>query len=380
MTVEQASEPGRDGSASLDERLRDMIRREGPITFDRFMAAALYDPVEGFYAGLPVGPEGHFWTSPHASPAFGRLLAVQVDELWDLLGRPSPFAVVELGAADGTLARQLLPALSVELRRAVRYLPVEPGAAGRERLEALAAEETGVLAPIADVADAGPVGAGCVVANEVLDNVPFHRLAGTPSGVVELFVGLDGDRFVTATGPPSSTRLVELAGRPGPGEERVASPAALDLVDRAAGLLDRGYLLFLDYASTAESVVHGYRAHRVVGDVLDAPGSRDITAGVDLDALTGHARARGWSVWGPVSQRELLESLGIGRFEEDALRAQQAALDERRGLDAVRLYSERNRLRLLTDPGGLGGLQAVCIGVGTDRGPRWATDAEGTSD
>ena len=107
-------------------------------------------------------------------------------------------------------------------------------------------------------------------------------------------------------------------------------------------------------------------------NVLDAPGSRDITAGVDLEALVSHARGRGWSVWGPVSQRELHEALGIERFERDALRAQQAALDDRRGLDAVRLYSERNRLRLLTGPAGLGGLQAVCVGVGTDRAPRWA--------
>jgi SAM-dependent MidA family methyltransferase len=217
-----------------------------------------------------------------------------------------------------------------------------------------------------------------VVANEVLDNVPFHRLVGTPDGVAELFVGLDEDRFVAVPGPPSSPGLVELAGVPKPGQERVASPAALDLVDRAAALLDPGYLLLLDYAATSDSVVHGYRGHRVLGDVLDAPGTRDITAGVDLDALARHARDRGWSVWGPVSQGELLEALGVRRLEEEALRAQQAALDERRGLDAVRIYSERNRLRLLTDPAGLGGLYAVCLGVGIDRGPRWATGGGAT--
>ena len=374
MTVEQVSDAGPSASAPLDQRLRDEIRGEGPITFDRFMAAALYDPDGGFYAGLPVGAEGHFWTSPHASEVFGRLIGAQVEEFWDLLDRPDRWTVVELGAADGTLARQLVPALSDELRRAVRYLPIESGRAGRERLEALAAEEAAVLPPLADVADATPAGSGCVVANEVLDNVPFHRMVGSPSGVVELFVGLEGDRFATVPGPPSSARLLELAGTLAPGEERVVSPAALDLVDRAAGLLDRGYLLFLDYAATADSVVHGYRAHRVVGDVLDAPGSRDITAGVDVDALTRHARDRGWSVWGPVAQRRLLQALGIERYEREALRAQRLALDERRGLDGVRAYSERNRMRLLTDPAGLGGLQAVCLGVRTDRGPRWATE------
>jgi SAM-dependent MidA family methyltransferase len=98
-------------TARLAERLRHRITASGPITFAEFMEWALYDPEEGFYARLPVGEQGHFVTSPHLSPVFGRLLARQVAEFWELLDRPSPFDVIEVGAGDGTLARQILGAL-----------------------------------------------------------------------------------------------------------------------------------------------------------------------------------------------------------------------------------------------------------------------------
>ena len=87
---------------SLQRRLLNWIEREGPISFAAFMEAALYDPDEGFYAHHPVGEDGHFVTSPHVSTAFGDLLARQLAECWETLGRPRPYTVAELGAGDGT--------------------------------------------------------------------------------------------------------------------------------------------------------------------------------------------------------------------------------------------------------------------------------------
>src|SRR5919197_45698 len=118
----------------LGQRLRAEIVARGPITFAEFMEAALYDPAEGFYARPPVGEEGHFVTSPHLSPVFGRLMARQVEEFWELLDRPSPFDVVEVGAGDGTLADQILGALPDDMSRRVRYTAVERSVATRDAL------------------------------------------------------------------------------------------------------------------------------------------------------------------------------------------------------------------------------------------------------
>src|SRR6266571_5224741 len=92
------------GRSTLAARLRRRIREQGPITFADFMEAALYDPEEGFYTRPPVGEGGHFVTSPHVSRVFGELSGRQVEQMWEALGRPEPFSIVEAGAGDGTLA------------------------------------------------------------------------------------------------------------------------------------------------------------------------------------------------------------------------------------------------------------------------------------
>src|SRR5438309_7785982 len=128
------------------------------------MEAALYDPDHGFYSRAPIGERGHFVTSPHVSPVFGHLLARQVVEFWDLLDRPDPFHVVEVGAGDGTLAGQVLSSVASGVTRAIRYVAVERGLDGRERIRRAGVE------PRASLDEIPPLGRGCVLANELLDN------------------------------------------------------------------------------------------------------------------------------------------------------------------------------------------------------------------
>ncbi len=346
----------------LEERLRARIARAGRITFAEFMAIALYDPDAGFYAHPPVGPGRDYVTSPHVSAAFGVLLARQLTEAWDLLGRPEPFAVVELGAGDGTLALQLLEALSPPLDAVVRYVGVEPGAGGREVMRGRG------LCAVPRVEEAGAGLVGLVIANEVLDNVPFHLLRRAGERLVERYVELGHEGLRLADGPVSSPDLERLAPPLRPGEEAPVSPLALDLVDRAAATLRRGYLVLVDYAGRGRRApVHAYRGGRVDDDVLSEPGSRDITAAVDLRGIVEHARRRGLRAWGPVTQRRALLALGIHELEEQARQRQTRSLAGGRGLEALRIFSNRSRLRLLVDPAGLGAHRALCLGVGVTR-------------
>lgn len=370
----------------LGRQLRAEIRAGGPITFARFMEAALYHPAHGFYARASVGERGHFVTSPHLSPAFATLLARQVRELAELLDRPEPFALVEGGAGDGTLARQMMAALPELIEGEVRYLAVERGAAGRAALAALAAEvgrrgaSGGLRAPslevLGDAADLPPGLLGCVLANELLDNVPFHRLRRTGGGLAELLVDVDGDGFRMVEAPLSDPALADLAPQLRVGDEAAVSPASLELVGSLAGALRRGYVLLVDYgygpgdgSGSKPAQPHAYRWHRIETDVLSDPGSRDITAGVDFEVVARHARDLGLSVWGPITQRRLLLALGFRELREATRRKQLAAFRGRRGVEALRSYSERGRADLLVASPGLGDSLALCLGVGTDRPP-----------
>jgi SAM-dependent MidA family methyltransferase len=352
---------------SLTSLLRRRIAEEGPITFAQFMEAALYDPSEGFYSRASVGEGGDFVTSPHVSPVFGLLVARQIEEFWDLLGRPDPFVVVEAGAGDGTLTRQILSGLSPDVRTRTRYVAVDRSAAARVSLETIVPD---VAASLDDVR---PAPAGCLIANELLDNLPFHRVRATADGPVELYVGVREDQFELVSGPLSSPRLAGLVPPLRSGMEVAVSPAAFDFLDRATALFGRGYVWLVDYgigSGEEPPPVHGYRGHRIERDVLEDPGSRDITAGVDMQGLAGHARARGLAVWGPVAQRDALLALGFREVEGEARGKQAEAISARRGIDALRIYSNRNRAKLLLSTGGLGSFPVLCVGVGVDEAPR----------
>jgi SAM-dependent MidA family methyltransferase len=355
---------------TLARRIRRRIATRGPITFAEFMDAALYDSEEGFYAHLPVGEVGDFVTSPHISTVFGRLLARQIGEFWDSLGRAKAFPIIEVGAGDGTLAHQILDFLADEARVSARYATVDRSAAARAALQTrgLGSVETIDALPTEMI--------GCIIANELLDNLPFHRIRQTAAGPAELLVGLEENRFVLVEGAissPSVAALVPAAMQPG--DEAAVSPATLDFLQRAAAHLDRGYLLLIDYgwiSGARRDLVHGYRGQRSSEEVLEDPGSRDITAGVDFGLLARWARTHGLATWGPVLQRDALLALGYREWDREAQHRQVDAVGARRGVEALRLYSDRNRANLLLGRTGLGAFYFLCMGVGVTTPPTFA--------
>jgi SAM-dependent MidA family methyltransferase len=285
-----------------------------------------------------------------------------VAECWDHLARPAPFAVVELGAGDGTLARGILTALEglADLREAMRYVGVERTPGQIAALEAAGIESARSLDEV------GPF-TGCVLANEVLDNLPFHRVRMRDGRVVEVLVGADGDRLVEVEAVPSPEVAAAVIPPLTEGKERPVSPAAVRLVEGVASKLDRGYSFFFDYGFTEDAgpgPVHAYRDHRVLEDVLDEPGSRDVTAAVDLAAVLGAARRAGLQTWDPVPQREALLALGY-RLWAAGVRARQAEAEaEGDWRRANRLFQARSRASILIDEGKLGGLWLVAFATG----------------
>jgi SAM-dependent MidA family methyltransferase len=324
------------------------------------MEAALYDPTEGFYQRHEIGADGEFVTSPHVSPAFGILLTRQLGDVWEGLGRPDPFTVIELGAGDGTLARRVIETASAvpAFARALRYVAVERSEGARRGLEASGFDAR------ASLRDAPTRVVGCIVANELLDNLPFHRLRERNGGSVEVFVGLNGETFVEVEAEPTKEALDALRSPLGPGEERPVAPGALALVRDIASAVERGYAFLFDYGFTAGEKappIRSYRAHRLLFDVLEDPGGRDVTAGVDFAAVAEEAQRAGLAVFGPVRQKQALEALGLAEWT-NAVRTRRAEAERAGDARAsIRLRNERARAELLTDPDHLGSLRLLAL-------------------
>jgi SAM-dependent MidA family methyltransferase len=201
-----------------------------------------------------------------------------------------------------------------------------------------------------------------VIANEVLDNVPFHRIRDRNGSLIEVFVGADGDRLIEVEGPPTRGALAALSRPPKDGQEVAASPQALAMIHELVTTLERGYALLFDYGfrgDEAPGPVHSYRAHQVHAEVLEDPGGRDVTAAVDLDAIADAARS-GLQVWGPVSQREALLALGY-RLWASGVHTRQT--ESRDPLEVNRLFEARSRASILIDEDKLGGLYLMAFGT-----------------
>lgn len=374
-----------DSDRRLVARIAAEIGESGPMTFARFMELALYDLEGGYYStsgeatrgGTGPGREGDFLTAPESHPIFGWAMARHLESVWVALDRPSRFVVREHGAGSGALAAGILDGLRrtrSDLLGAICYQAIDAAPA---RLEALRTRLRDLkLDRCLDDPDDRPE-AGAILANELLDALPVHRVEGGPGGsLFERFVGLDDanvDRpFTTLLGPASTPGLTDRLASEGirlqPGQP---AEICLDIdrwVAQAAAPLERGELLLIDYAYPAMelyrpergSTLRAYHRHRVHADPLVAIGRQDLTTHVDLTAVERAAAAAGLEALGLTTQARFLHALGAGDLlvglQGDPSTTLEAYLDARSSL-----------VRML-DPRATGAFTVLAFGRGLPRG------------
>jgi SAM-dependent MidA family methyltransferase len=320
-----------------------------PVPFERFMADALYGP-NGFYtSGGGAGRRGDFITSPEVGPLFGAVVARFVRDEWIRLGRPDGFMLVDAGAGSGALARGVL-AGDRDLLASIRYVAVDVSEAQR------ALHPDGVESR-ADL-PAGPFD-GVIVANELLDNMPF-RLAVHDAEWREAYVVrlADGRQVETLSAPFDPVPAV-LPADAALGARAPLQDAARAWIDEARSRLRRGTLVVIDYMTpTTGSLavrpwrdwLRTYREHQRGDHYLAGPGTQDITTEVAIDQLPAPDTIRTQSQW--------LQLHGIGELVEQGKRywEEHAA---RPDVDAVRMRSRVSESEALLDPRGLGGFTVL---------------------
>jgi len=344
----------------IADKLVRRIRVEGPLTVAAFMAMALHDPEGGYYATHdPIGAAGDFTAAPEISQVFGELIGLWCAELWRGIGRPDPVLLAELGPGRGLLMSDLLRAARTvpEFSHALRLFLVEASPTLREeQRRRLRDAEPGWVSGIEELPD-GPL---LLIANEFLDALPIRQLVRGAWGWSERGVGIDREdrlRFVDGPESPVASLLVpEALHESSPGTIAEICPAALALAGALGSRFVRqpGAALFIDYGyfpPVPGPTLRALRRHRPVCP-LGEPGNADLSAHVDFAAFIAAARAAGAKVYGPVSQRCLLERLGAGlRLAALCARATPA---QRQALE--------DGLRRLLEPGEMGELfKAVAI-------------------
>ena len=392
-----------------DEPLRSLISRHiaaAPnqrITFAEYMDWVLYHPQQGYYASgaVNIGSEGDFFTSPHLGKDFGELLAEQFAEMWHILGRPSPFTLMEMGPGQGLLAADVLRYLyrhHPDCFDALDYIIVEKSAG-------LIAQQQQLLQrfrlPTKDTSQSLPIRwcsleeipensvTGCCFSNELVDALPVHQFViqegqlreiyVTTSEAAEDSVPLDAVassevNFVEVTDTPSTPQLREyfdfvgidlMSGAYPDGYRSEVNLAALDWLKTVANRLQRGFLLTIDYGYPAQryylparhqGTLQCYYRHQHHDNPYLYVGHQDITAHVDFTALERQGELCGLRKLGFTQQGLFLMALGLG----DRLAAL-SSTDNARGQaiagakEVMTIMRRREALHQLMNPMGLGG-------------------------
>ncbi|CAN9507332.1 unnamed protein product [Ophioblennius macclurei] len=326
---------------SMLRHLTSKIKATGPITVAEYMREVLTNPVTGYYVrNNMLGPDGDFITSPEISQIFGELVGVWIISEWMAAGRPPRLQLVELGPGRGSMAADVLRVVGqlrslladasvslhlVEVSPALSLLQAQNltgDGAGRvadsEDEPAYRRGETagGLLVSWYRRLEDVPAGFSIFMAHEFFDALPIHKFQRTERGWREVLVDIDPDkpgalRLVVAPSHTlaSSTLLQE-------GERRAHVEVCAEggvLVQQLARRIaeDGGAALIGDYGhdGTKSDTFRGFKGHRL-HDVLDSPGSADLTADVDFSYLRRMAGG-GVACVGPVTQRTFLKNMGI---------------------------------------------------------------------
>jgi SAM-dependent MidA family methyltransferase len=285
-------------------KIIDFIKKAGRVTFRDFMEHALYCPEDGYYGAgkVKIGGSGmDFVTHPVlTSPFFGRGIARQLYQMWNLMGRPKEFNVIEVGGGYGILARDILSESKKfypDLYKAIKYLMIEISPALiKKQKKQLAHFRTKVQYSQGSVLNFDQSIEGVIISNELLDSMPVHRIVFKDGKFKEICIKYENENFIEEFQDLSRKELVEyltqLNMRFFSGQHFCVNLDSLRYLEKIAQNLKRGYIITIDYGHLAETLYGDDLSHIRVAknqQVGTYPyrnvSEADITADVDFTSL-----------------------------------------------------------------------------------------------
>lgn len=312
--------------------ISNLIKKHGRVSFAEFMQWALYHPVWGYYmkSRSKIGVQGDFYTSSNVSPLFGYTLAGQIAWLGQWNGFTEGINIVEYGAGNGFLARDILTFLHGQHRplydKLLYYIvEISPFMRQQQKL-LLEGSFPGKIIWLTGIKELSRSCPTVVLANEVVDAFPVHRLIYQNGLWQEIYVAWQEEecRLREEVLPIAQSDLLEYidiyVSSCQEGQIIEVNLAARQWLAELWEGLNRGYVLIIDYGGTSQELynesrfngtLRAYYRHNVRTDFLAAPGEMDLTADVNFSALRDWAAGLGFSCLGYTSQMNFLINAGI---------------------------------------------------------------------
>ncbi len=328
----------------LSAEIESYISKEqGQIDFSEFMRRALYTPRLGYYQNelQTFGRQGDFVTAPEMGALFAASVASSIEAYFSATG--STNGLLELGAGTGALAAEILTNLASKNALPHKYFILEPSASLQQiQKERISSCDPAIQGRVEWLTKLPASFDGIILANEVVDAIPFDRITCIDQQWVALGVTCEKGQFSNCLMQPvknsalpselvdliESKQLVE-------GYTTEYRPQANAWIQTLSKSLNSGAILLLDYGYSASEYYHPQRAsgtlscfirHHQHDDPFRFIGLQDITAHVDFTQIAKAAVVCGLQVTGFTSQAGFLLENGIAETAEEqttALTAEQ---------------------------------------------------------
>jgi NADH dehydrogenase [ubiquinone] 1 alpha subcomplex assembly factor 7 len=304
----------------LETEIRRRISIAGPMPVRQFMTLCLSDPQHGYYVTRdPLGRSGDFVTAPEISQVFGELIGLWATSVWQLMGKPDNFRLVELGPGRGTMmldalrAAQLVPAFRTAI--VVHLVEISPVLQQRQRQALDALDVPTMWHRSFDEVPEGPL---IVLANEFFDALPANQAVKQLNGWYERTVEIDKDDNLVFGVADETIPLFEQFLPPSVRDAPIGAIYEWRTDNLPLALSQRvvhegGAALVIDYghvASAPGETLQAVGGHAFANPLLN-PGEVDLTAHVDFQSLAVAVKSMGARVHGPIEQAQFLRSLGI---------------------------------------------------------------------
>ncbi len=297
--------------------------KQGAIAIDRYMELCLLHEEYGYYmSNNPFGRGGDFITAPEISQIFGDIIGGFLVQNWVRMGRPTPFALVELGAGNGTLMADIL-------RIGKKSLPDFFNSAQIHLVEVspiLKKKQQDILKDTSPTwhktIDTVPTDMPIIlVANEFFDALPIKQYVYRNKNLYERLVSWNKDKgkfFIKES--DICNQNIELPQNIKEEDIYEISPVALSIMHGLCRRLKKqhGFAVIIDYGYISHGFGDSLQAvykHKKT-DIFANIGKQDLTAHVDFQALKKVAIQEEVGITGPITQVEFLKFLEIEQYTE----------------------------------------------------------------
>ncbi|OGW56537.1 MAG: hypothetical protein A2Z09_05280 [Nitrospirae bacterium RBG_16_43_8] len=309
----------------LQQKIIEKIKKEGPITFKTYMETALYEPELGYYTSQKtrIGRSGDFYTSSHLHPAFGIMIGKQIEEMWEIMDRPSDFKIVEMGSGTGYLCKDILDYLkNRELFNSLNYTIVELNPAMKTSRQNLLTDFSEKISWASSIRQLNNI-KGCFLSNELLDAFPVHIIEMNEE-IKEIFVSTDNEKLTEIKGALSASEMADYIKKFSmeleKGHRTEINLEIKKWLSEINSVLTEGFILTIDYGYSSgdyysedrnRGTLLCYHKHQMTEDPYQNIGEQDITAHINFSSVKKWGDELGIKTIGFCRQGTFLVSLGI---------------------------------------------------------------------